>query len=85
MKLLYDIILPRCPICNYSGKKVAIHVNEEHFKGSSADISSNRIARHHYLTARDGSICRVFFEEYEVAQFCLNQECLLRQVLAEFD
>ena len=42
MKLLYDIILPRCPICNYSGKKVAIHVNEEHFKGSSADISSSK-------------------------------------------
>ena len=31
---------PRCPICNYSGKKVAIHINEEHFKGS-ANISSN--------------------------------------------
>ena len=51
----------------------------------SANISSDRIARHHYLTTSDGSICRVFFEEYEVAQFCLNQECLLRQVLAELD
>ena len=38
MKLLYDIIRPRCPICNYSGKRLAIHINDEHFKGG-ADIS----------------------------------------------
>ena len=25
---------PRCPICDYSGKKVAAHINEEHFRGS---------------------------------------------------
>ena len=24
---------PRCPICDYSGKKVAAHINEEHFRG----------------------------------------------------
>ena len=40
MKLLYDIIRPRCPICNYSGKRLAIHINDEHFKGSSTIGSS---------------------------------------------
>ena len=53
MKLLYDIILPRCPICNYSGKKVAIHVNEEHFKGSSDNISSSKPDNDHAAAAEE--------------------------------
>ena len=53
MKLLYDIILPRCPICNYSGKKVAIHVNEEHFKGSSADNISSIKPENDHATAEE--------------------------------
>ena len=53
MKLLYDIIRPRCPICNYSGKKVAIHINEEHFKGSSADISSSKPDNDHATAAEE--------------------------------
>ena len=30
-----DEPLDKCPICNYSGKKVARHVNEEHFKSGT--------------------------------------------------
>ena len=50
---MYDIILPRCPICNYSGKKVAIHINEEHFKGSSANISSSKPDNDHATAAEE--------------------------------
>ena len=48
-----DIIRARCPICNYSGKKVAIHVNEEHFKGSGANISSSKPDNDHATAAEE--------------------------------
>ena len=33
-----DEPLDKCPICHYSGKKVARHVNEEHFKSGSTKM-----------------------------------------------